>query len=1062
MSNRRSVFKRIGSFLTACCTAVSAAALALSPISVSAESGSCGTSANWDLTNGTLTISGSGAVTKTAWSSYSDSIKSVVIGNGITSMPSSSFYEYPALTSVTMSDTVTSIGNKFCQGCSVLTDIRLSESLDTIGSNAFSLCIGIKKITIPDSVTTISSMAFFGNNATSVTLGRNVKTIGSNAFNRSCFSDVIIPDSVTSIGTDAFGIVCREVTLKQGLISYDYDDPVTYVTLHGTAGGAADLFAQSSNCNFVANGSSVHTHSWSDWVTVKAVTCTTDGLIRRTCSGCGTTEEQTVAATGHSWSEWITAKAATCTKDGTMTRSCANCGEAEVQTIPATGHSWSDWIIDKAATCTEAGSRSRTCANCGEKETEVIPAGSHNWSEWKIDKAATCTEAGSRSRTCANCGEKETEVIPAGSHNWSEWKTDKEATCTENGTISRKCANCGEIETETVYASGHSWSDWSVSKPATCTEDGAESRKCSSCGETESRLLPASGHSWSEWKIDPAPTCTKDGARSRTCTNCGEKETETLSATGHSWSEWKTDKAATCTENGSSVRTCANCGETETQIIPATGHRWSEWKTVTPAALDQEGSEERTCAVCGEKESRTIPALTGYTVSASAGVGGSITPSGSIRQLAGTDVSLTISADEGYEIADVIVNGASVGAVSSYRFRNLNADHQIFVSFRQLKPQHGDSDHVWSDWRVDTEPGCISDGRQIRTCTVCGETEYQTIPATGHQFGSWTVDIAATCTENGRNVRICTVCGEKEYAETPAVGHSWSEWKVVSAATPYEEGLEQRTCANCGETESRTIAKLSLPQYTVEISCGKGGSCTPNGKVLVNEGGSVTLTVTPDSGYLISAVLVDGVPVGSVTSYTIDNIRVDRTVQIAFAEKPADSCSGVIATPKLAVYLTDEKKFDMNDFTIIAMVNEDGRQKQVDITADCFLSGTPMAVGSTADFADIGITYHGSNSAVQNYFSEHRVTVHLRFGIRGDGNSNEKVEATDALLALHAYGDTRIGLASPLNDMQKILLDVDEDGDIDVFDAMNILRYFGDRSIGLETSWETLNEKYGR
>ncbi len=984
MSNRRSVFKRIGSFLTACCTAVSAAALALSPISVSAESGSCGTSANWDLTNGTLTISGSGAVTKTAWSSYSDSIKSVVIGNGITSMPNSSFYEYPALTSVTMSDTVTSIGNKFCQGCSVLTDIRLSESLDTIGSNAFALCIGIKKITIPDSVTTISSMAFFGNNATSVTLGRNVKTIGSNAFNRSCFSDVIIPDSVTSIGTDAFGIVCREVTLKQGLISYDYDDPVTYVTLHGTAGGAADLFAQSSNCNFVANGSTVHTHSWSEWETVKAVTCTTDGLIRRTCAGCGSAEEQTVAATGHSWSEWITAMAATCTKDGTMTRSCAN---------------------------------------CGEKETEVIPAGSHNWSEWKIDKAATCTEAGSRSRTCANCG---------------------------------------EIETETVYASGHSWTDWSVSKPATCTEDGAESRKCSSCGETESRLLPASGHSWAEWKIDPAPTCTKDGARSRTCTNCGEKETETLSATGHSWSEWKTDKAATCTENGSSVRTCANCGETETQIIPATGHRWSEWKTVTPAALDHEGSEERTCAVCGEKESRTIPALTGYTVSASAGVGGSITPSGSIRQLAGTDVSLTITADEGYEIADVIVNGASVGAVSSYRFRNLSADHQIFVSFRQLKPQHGDSDHVWSDWRVDTEPGCISDGRQIRTCTVCGETEYQTIPATGHQFGSWTVDIAATCTENGRNVRICTVCGEKEYAETPAVGHSWSEWKVVSAPTPYEEGLEQRTCANCGETESRTIAKLSLPQYTVEISCGKGGSCTPNGKVLVNEGGSVTLTVTPDSGYLISAVLVDGVPVGCVTSYTIDNIRANRTVQVAFAEKPADSCSGVIATPKLAVYLTDEKKFDMNDFTIIAMVNEDGRQKQVDITADCFLSGTPMAAGSTADFADIGITYHGSNSAVQNYFSEHRVTVHLRFGIRGDGNTNEKVEATDAMLALHAYGDTRIGLASPLNDMQKILLDVDEDSDIDVFDAMNILRYFGDRSIGLDTSWETLNEKYGR
>ncbi|NLH00675.1 MAG: SH3 domain-containing protein [Clostridiales bacterium] len=71
-----------------------------------------------------------------------------------------------------------------------------------------------------------------------------------------------------------------------------------------------------------------------------------------------------------------------------------------------------------------------------------------------------------------------------------------------------------------------------------------------------------------------------------------------------------------------------------------------------------------------------------FTVSASAGTGGSISPSGNTQVLSGGSVSFTISPSSGYAVSDVAVDGVSVGAVSSYTFSNLNANHTISASFR--------------------------------------------------------------------------------------------------------------------------------------------------------------------------------------------------------------------------------------------------------------------------------------------------------------------------------------------------------------------------------------------
>jgi len=69
------------------------------------------------------------------------------------------------------------------------------------------------------------------------------------------------------------------------------------------------------------------------------------------------------------------------------------------------------------------------------------------------------------------------------------------------------------------------------------------------------------------------------------------------------------------------------------------------------------------------------------TLTASAGAGGSIAPAGAVEVTSGNSQTFTITADEHYGIADVLVDGASVGAVGSYTFTSVNADHTIAASF---------------------------------------------------------------------------------------------------------------------------------------------------------------------------------------------------------------------------------------------------------------------------------------------------------------------------------------------------------------------------------------------
>ena len=71
--------------------------------------------------------------------------------------------------------------------------------------------------------------------------------------------------------------------------------------------------------------------------------------------------------------------------------------------------------------------------------------------------------------------------------------------------------------------------------------------------------------------------------------------------------------------------------------------------------------------------------------------------------------------------------------------------------------------------------------------------------------------------------------------------------------------------------------------YTIKATAGAGGSISPSGNVSVREGRDQTFTITPDKGYAVANVKIDGKSIGAVKSYTFENVRRNHTIEVSFA-----------------------------------------------------------------------------------------------------------------------------------------------------------------------------------
>ena len=225
-----------------------------------------------------------------------------------------------------------------------------------------------------------------------------------------------------------------------------------------------------------------------------------------------------------------------------------------------------------------------------------------------------------------------------------------------------------------------------------------------------------------------------------------------------------------------------------------------------------------------------------HTITASAGAGGSISPSGAVTVSDGADQAFTITPNTGYHVSDVLVDGGSVGAVTSYTFINVQANHVISASFAQ-------------------------DTGVTFTITASAGSGGSITPS-----GSVVVNQGAT--------QVFTI--------TPISGYHIVD-VVVDSVSQGAIGTYTFTNIQANHVISASFAQNTGVTHTITASAGTGGFISPSGSVVVNDGASQVFTISPISGYHIVDVVVDGVSQGAVNSYTFTNVQANHVIIASFA-----------------------------------------------------------------------------------------------------------------------------------------------------------------------------------
>ena len=425
----------------------------------------------WKLyEDGTLNISGTGAMKNYDYyynnpspaTQKKDSVKKVVIEDGVTSVGDYAFYNCSSLTSITIPKNVTSIGNSVFENCSSLTDITIPDSVTSIGDSAFSMCIRLTSITIPDSVTSIGEWAFHSSGLTSITLPSSVTNIGKSVFNNCMeLTSITIPESVTNIEDSAFAgcLGLTSITIPNsvtsigdrafincnGLTSITIPDSVTIMgeSVFYNCSSLTDITIPDSVTS-IGNSAFYKCSSLTSITIPDSVTIMGESVFKGCSSLTDITIPDSVTSIGKS-------AFSGCSSLKTISLSCGSAlkrsdfGE-QADLVSYTNQHLLTKTAAKAKTCTEDGNKEYwTCEHCGkyflsddtnpetakavEQSETVIPA-SHELTKVEA-KDATCTEDGNIEYwQCDVCKKTFTDeagknavdnvIIPALKHSYNE------------------------------------------------------------------------------------------------------------------------------------------------------------------------------------------------------------------------------------------------------------------------------------------------------------------------------------------------------------------------------------------------------------------------------------------------------------------------------------------------------------------------------------------------------------------------------------------------------------------------------------------------------------------
>ena len=436
-----------------------------------------------------------------------------------------------------------------------------------------------------------------------------------------------------------------------------------------------------------------------------------------------------------------------------------------------------------AATCTADGNEEYWyCAGCeryfadeeGNTEIEytdaVIPAAGHTW------VGASCDSP----RHCSVCGFSDGVAL---GHDFGEYVSDNNATCTADGTQTATCSRCGETDTKILSGSalGHSYGT-NLVVSADCIHNGSITRVCTVCGNKDIVSIPALGvHDW-QWDkgvVTPA-TSTSEGMIEYPCADCDEVLIVIIPVTGeHNWQFDKGEVTAqpTCTADGSIEYPCADCDEILQLTVPAnaSAHSWDAGEVTEPTCT-AEGKVVFTCEHCGDTLEVALDSLGHKWIEATCTAAKTCAVCGATEGEA-----------LGHDWQDATCTAPKTCAVCGTT----------------------EGEALGHDYKEEVEEAdCTKDGSVTLTCSLCGDIQSVTIPATGVHNWDIAKITAPTCNAAGSIEFTCSICNatKTEIIPMDSDAHSWdtANGKII-APTCTAAGSIEYTCTICGQTKTEII-----------------------------------------------------------------------------------------------------------------------------------------------------------------------------------------------------------------------------------------------------------------
>jgi fibronectin type 3 domain-containing protein len=296
-------------------------------------------------------------------------------------------------------------------------------------------------------------------------------------------------------------------------------------------------------------------------------------------------------------------------------------------------------------------------------------------------------------------------------------------------------------------------------------------------------------------------------------------------------------------------------------------------------------------------------AIDTFTVAAGVVGVGSISPAGTFSKVYGDSSTFSIFTDAAHHIDSVLVDGVNVGAVSTYDFNGINADHTIDAYFSineylltgnaepggTITPvsavrNHGDS----LTFLITTDPGQTLDSTIVDGINIGPATFYTFDPITGpHTVSAYftpvTYTVTATADVHGSiapaGISSVAYNDTVDYLITPDIGYHIADVLVDGITI----GAVSTFAFNGVSTDHTIDAYFAVDTFTMASNTVGVGSISPAGSFTKNYGDSSSYSIFTDAAHRIDSVLVDGVNVGAVSAYDFNGITADHSITAYFS-----------------------------------------------------------------------------------------------------------------------------------------------------------------------------------